>query len=75
MKKWVCVVGFYLMAVYPENPKRTLNELIKDGIELDKSITINSTISIQEYKSYFRILIDSKYNIEAFKRHCVDIGE
>lgn len=74
MKKRICEVGFYLMAVYPEDPQRTLNELIEDGMKLDESITTNSTISIQEYKNCFDVLIDNKYHIGAIKERHVDIN-
>ena len=75
MKKWICKVGFYLMAVYPEDLQRTLNEFIEDGLLLDKDILINSIISIQEYESCFIITFDNKYSIGAIKRHYIDIDE
>lgn len=71
MKKWICydLAGFYIYAVYPDNPKETLKEMISDSPNgfFDKTITSNSEILIQEYECYFHILIDNKYSMDLLK--------
>ena len=71
MKKWICydLGGFHICAVYPDNSKKTLEEIISDYPNdfFDKSITLNSEILIQEHEYHFHILIDNKYSMDLLK--------
>jgi TPP-dependent trihydroxycyclohexane-1,2-dione (THcHDO) dehydratase len=65
LKKWICedVCGFHLVAVYPEDPQKTLCEMVSDGNYGDETATLNSQISIQEDEGIFIILVDNRYEI------------
>ena len=52
-----------MVAVYPEDPQKTLCEMVSDGNYGDETVTLNSQISIQEDEGIFIILVDNRYEI------------
>lgn len=70
MKKWICeeTCGFNIYTVYPEDPQRTLEEIISPPDRFDENVTLNSEILIEEHEGYFHILIDNRYNMDLAKK-------
>ena len=52
-----------MVSVYPEDPQKTLCEMVSDGNYGDETVTLNSQISIQEDEGIFIILVDNRYEI------------
>ena len=52
-----------MVAVYPEDPQKTLCEMVSDGNYGGETVTLNSQISIQEDEGIFIILVDNRYEI------------
>lgn len=69
--KWICEDCGLVWVVYPENPQRTLREMI-EGDSHFADLAENHSISIQEHEYYFTIILGNKYKTTVLKRISVD---